>query len=116
MSNDASYSDNFSTAVRASRHADLTVEIHSLDAGGQDPLPRYLAKSLMTFSKRRSSRYTGLEMDEVSAVALESFVNTTPTITDSVEETGSFRNGVRRRSTISLVSEQISRTSSHDVD
>lgn len=51
VSSNASYSTDFSTIVRATRHADLSVNIHSLDAGGQDPLPRYLARAVMTFSQ-----------------------------------------------------------------
>jgi len=48
-SNGLSYSNDFSTVLRVSRHADMTVEIHSSDIDGSDPLPRYLAKCNIAF-------------------------------------------------------------------
>lgn len=40
--NGASYSDNFSTIVRISRTAELSVEVMDYDGSGHDPLPTYL--------------------------------------------------------------------------
>lgn len=47
--NGVSYTDSFSTALRTTRNAELTVSIHRLDIGGHDPLPRYLADAEVTF-------------------------------------------------------------------
>lgn len=58
--------------VRATRHADLAIKIHSVDLGGQDMLPRYLAKDLITLSRGSSSGYASLQINDLSLVALRS--------------------------------------------
>lgn len=40
--NGASYSDSFSTVLRVSRTAELSVDVQRKDGMGSDPLPRYL--------------------------------------------------------------------------
>lgn len=40
--NGVSYSDNFSTIVRVSRTAKLSVNVRDQDGPGRDPLPTYL--------------------------------------------------------------------------
>jgi hypothetical protein len=47
----ASYSNEFSTILRVSRHAHLSREVTYEDATGQDPLPKYLAKTTLTITK-----------------------------------------------------------------
>jgi hypothetical protein len=47
----ASYSNEFSTILRVSRHAYLDYEVARDDATGRDPLPKYLAKSTLTVAK-----------------------------------------------------------------
>lgn len=70
LSTKASYSTDFSTILRATRHAELSVEVHSLDVGGQDPLPRYLAKAILTFQRDNSSGYAGLQAEDLSHIRL----------------------------------------------
>lgn len=41
--NQASYSNNFSTVLRAAHGAELSTKMSREDAHGQDPLPKYLA-------------------------------------------------------------------------
>ena len=65
----ASYSNEFSTILRVSRHAYLDHEVAQCDAAGTDPLPKYLAKATLTIAKdetqdrgaddRGSRRYQG---------------------------------------------------------
>lgn len=47
----ASYSSEFSTILRVSRHAHLGHEVVQCDATGRDPLPKYLAKTTLTITK-----------------------------------------------------------------
>jgi hypothetical protein len=47
----ASYSNEFSTILRVSRHAHLDYEVARSDASGRDPLPKYLAKSTLMIAK-----------------------------------------------------------------
>jgi len=49
----ASYSNEFSTILRVSRHAHLDHEIAQCDAAGRDPLPKYLAKATLTMTEDR---------------------------------------------------------------
>lgn len=46
----ASYSSEFSTILRVSRHAHLSHEVAQCDATGWDPLPRYIAKTTLTIA------------------------------------------------------------------
>jgi hypothetical protein len=46
----ASYSNEFSTILRVSRHAHLEKEVSDGAADGRDPLPKYLAKATLTDS------------------------------------------------------------------
>ena len=43
--NGVSYSDNFSTIVRVSRTADMSVEVMDDDGDGREPLPKYLKEA-----------------------------------------------------------------------
>jgi len=64
-----SYSSDISTIIRATRHADLSLEIHPTDVGGQDPLPKYLARANITFQRDRDAIYSkqdGEDMDLTS--------------------------------------------------
>ena len=49
LSNGISYSSNFSTILRASRHANITAIISPTDADGRDPLPEHLATANVFF-------------------------------------------------------------------
>lgn len=51
----ASYSNEFSTVLRVSRHAHLDQEVSQGAASGQDPLPKYLAKATLTVNKKEES-------------------------------------------------------------
>ena len=50
--NDASYDNSFSTVLRVSRAAELSVEVQDVDLSGKSPLPPYLAKATVTISRR----------------------------------------------------------------
>lgn len=47
----ASYSDDFSTILRVSRHAHLDNEVAVADGNGRDPLPEYLANTTITVAR-----------------------------------------------------------------
>ena len=51
----ASYSNEFSTILRVSRHAHLEKEVSDGAADGRDPLPKYLAKATLTVVKEDES-------------------------------------------------------------
>lgn len=55
FSNGASYSANFSTMIRISNEAKLSAPVREPDANGRDPLPKYLAKSKVSFPARTGS-------------------------------------------------------------
>lgn len=52
LMNDASYDNSFSTVLRVSRAAELSVEVQDVDLSGKSPLPPYLAKATVTISSR----------------------------------------------------------------
>jgi hypothetical protein len=56
--NGASYSDNFSTALRLGQTMDLGVKIQSQDGSGQDPLPGYLRKARLNIAGYRDHSKT----------------------------------------------------------
>jgi hypothetical protein len=56
ISNRASYSTLFSTILRTSRYAKIGILIDPADAYGSDPLPKYLAKTKISFSKANMSQ------------------------------------------------------------
>ena len=51
VANKASYSLTFSSVLRASRKAVMTVELEDEDMGVQDPLSPYLAKATVVMGK-----------------------------------------------------------------
>ena len=51
LRNGASFSDNFSTILRLSRGANLDTTISGDDLDGKDPLPRYLKRAKIAFTK-----------------------------------------------------------------
>ncbi|KXT10354.1 hypothetical protein AC579_9159 [Pseudocercospora musae] len=55
ITNGASYSDDFSTILRAARYARLSKEVNYCDSDGRDPLPRYLGETTVLFSGGKSS-------------------------------------------------------------
>lgn len=56
LSERATYSNNFSTFVRASRHAIISAAIDPVDDDGRDPLPQYLAIAEVSFPRPGTSR------------------------------------------------------------
>jgi hypothetical protein len=50
-----SYSNNFSTAVRVSRTAELSVEVMDQDGSGRDPLPAYLKDACIDISAKTAT-------------------------------------------------------------
>jgi hypothetical protein len=58
----ASYSNEFSTILRVSRHAHLDHEVARRDAAGRDPLPKYLMKATLTMAGDRGDmeEYQGI--------------------------------------------------------
>lgn len=72
LSEGASYTNNFSTITRTSRHAEMDVAIDSVDIDGEDPLPTYLANANISFRKRgiitpESNRLLGSTIDNTVA-------------------------------------------------
>ncbi|KAK3661743.1 hypothetical protein LTR56_000234 [Elasticomyces elasticus] len=59
FSSGAAYSDNFSTLVRVTRDAEMSVDIALVDRDGKDPLPDYLAESTLAFPASRSKWRVG---------------------------------------------------------
>jgi hypothetical protein len=53
--NGVTYTNHFSTVLRTARHVYLGTAIRSEDAGGKDPLPKYLAKTTVLFSDSYSA-------------------------------------------------------------
>jgi hypothetical protein len=49
LANGASYTTNFSTILRTTRYAQLDVDVLAKDIDGEDPLPKYLAKTKISF-------------------------------------------------------------------
>lgn len=70
----ASYSGNFSTIVRVSRTAKLSVDVADQDGSGCDPLPKYLEKARLDLgvNNATASTYelvqTGTEEQDVDLV------------------------------------------------
>lgn len=63
VSNQASYSNDFSTVVCVARNAEMSADVRKEDAEGRDPLPEYLAKA--TLSIRGSAhKFRQLHGDE----------------------------------------------------
>lgn len=52
LSNGASYSNNFTTVLRATHQATMSVTMLEKDADPADPLPDYLAKAQITLVSR----------------------------------------------------------------
>lgn len=50
----ASYSSNFSTIMRTTREAKLSVPLNEADTGGEDPLPKRIAEARITFMHPKS--------------------------------------------------------------
>ena len=71
----ASYSGNFSTIVRVSRTAKLSVDVADQDRSGCDPLPKYLERARLDIgvNTTTASAYelveTGTEEQEVYLVS-----------------------------------------------
>ena len=70
----ASYSDKFSTIVRVSRRARLSVDIASQDKSGCDPLPLYLENARLDVGGNAATANTyelvetGVEEQDVNSV------------------------------------------------
>jgi hypothetical protein len=47
--NGVTYTNHFSTVLRAARHAHMGTTIRPEDGGGKDPLPKYLARATILF-------------------------------------------------------------------
>ena len=54
----ASYSGNFSTIVRVSRTAKLSVDVADQDGSGCDPLPRYLERARLDLGLNNATTNT----------------------------------------------------------
>lgn len=62
--NRASYSNEFSSVLRATRLATLSTDLQELDTDGRDPLPGYLARATITLQNHRRKsdhQYVSLE-------------------------------------------------------
>jgi hypothetical protein len=80
-SNNASFSAEFSTILRASRAADISEEIRDGDASGKDPQPKYFAKATVAFASplkgQTSSKHGTVEvLSENVAVEQDPLVET----------------------------------------
>ena len=65
----SSYSNEFSTIVRVSRHAHLGHEVDSCDASGRDPLPKYLKRTTFKLSGESDVESTDLDVKKVTPPA-----------------------------------------------
>lgn len=59
--NGASFSHDFSTVLRTTRNAELSVEMKDEDNRGRDPLPKYLADAEVVFDQRRDAQHGSVE-------------------------------------------------------
>lgn len=66
----ASYDANFSTVLRASRHAELSAEVQAADEDGRSPLPRHLAKATFTMTPREKFQHVGIISDSAAKDSL----------------------------------------------
>ena len=66
--NDGSYSNAFSTILRATRTAELNVKVEESDLDGKDPLPEYLAKALVKLPHREKQPWTP-DMEDSSDIS-----------------------------------------------
>jgi hypothetical protein len=82
----ASYSNEFSTILRVSRHAHLDKEVSDGAADGRDPLPKYLAKATLTVVKQDE---TDSSLEEQKPAATASYQLLSPGEERSVGTRGS---------------------------
>lgn len=55
FSHHASYANNFSMVLRATRNAHISEELHQADLLGQDPIPAHVQKAVVTLGPRQIS-------------------------------------------------------------
>ncbi|KAI9706204.1 MAG: hypothetical protein M1820_004965 [Bogoriella megaspora] len=59
-----SYSTAFSTILRTTKNAQLSVDIDPQDADGKDPVPKYIRNAVITFGLHKNSEhYAQIETD-----------------------------------------------------
>lgn len=68
VGNGAAFSNDFSTILRTTKHAELTVELKDGDTAGHDPLPKYLANAKVRFRKRTSNDPSSLASEKPASV------------------------------------------------
>lgn len=90
--NRASYSNNFSTMLRAAYGAELTARIRDEDVYGQDPLPKYLAEARVRLGQQKNGD--------------DEYVTATPIPTAPISHTD---NPKHLRNTVRLLKEEDSR-------
>jgi hypothetical protein len=69
--NGASYTENFSTVMRTSRHAALDTDISVADASGADPLPKNIAKSRIRFARKEGPEMGLMQREGDGSVGTE---------------------------------------------
>jgi len=57
----SSFTDDFSTVLRATRKAELSIAIHNQDTDGRDPLPKYIGDARINLAK--SDTYQDADID-----------------------------------------------------
>lgn len=62
----ASFSNDFSTILRATRHAAVGVDLKEGDGDGKDPLPRYLAEATVLFEGGIWNRSASLQGSQIA--------------------------------------------------
>lgn len=72
LRNGASFSNDFSTTLRTTRSAHLSVELKNPDTAGHDPLPKYIADAKVRFRNCKGSDlvYDGAA-EKLSSVSTE---------------------------------------------